>query len=51
MFCRLKDVRRIATRYDKRADNFLSAVLLAAAGTWWPPIPDPSPLLARQLRA
>ena len=35
MFCRLKDFRRIATRYDKRADNFLSAVLLAAAVTWW----------------
>jgi transposase len=35
MFCRLKDFRRIATRYDKRADNFLSAILLAAAITWW----------------
>jgi len=30
MFCRLKDFRRIATRYDKRADTYLSAVLLAA---------------------
>jgi transposase len=35
MFCRLKDFRRIATRYDKRADVFLSAVLLAAALIWW----------------
>jgi putative transposase len=35
MFCRLKDFRRIATRYDKRADIFLSAILLAAALTWW----------------
>jgi putative transposase len=35
MFCRLKDFRRIATRYDKRADTFLSAILLAAAVTWW----------------
>lgn len=35
MFCRLKDFRRIATRYDKRADIYLSAVLLAAALTWW----------------
>ena len=35
MFCRLKDFRRIATRYDKRADIFLSAILLAAAITWW----------------
>ena len=31
MFCRLKDFRRIATRYDKLARNFLSAVCLAAA--------------------
>ena len=37
MFCRLKDFRRIATRYDKRADNFLSAVLLAATIIWWTP--------------
>ena len=35
MFCRLKDFRRIATRYDKRADIFLSAVLLVAALVWW----------------
>jgi transposase len=35
MFRRLKDFRRIATRYDKRADIFLSAILLAAALTWW----------------
>jgi putative transposase len=35
MFCRLKDFRRIATRYDKRVDIFLSTVLLAAALTWW----------------
>ena len=35
MFCRLKDFRRIATRYDKRADAFLSAVFIAAALTWW----------------
>ena len=34
-FNRLKDFRRIATRYDKRADIFLSAILLAAAITWW----------------
>jgi transposase len=31
MFCRLNDFRRIATRYDKLARNFLSAVSLAAA--------------------
>jgi transposase len=35
VFCRLKDFRRIATRYDRRADVFLSAVYLAATVTWW----------------
>jgi transposase len=35
MFCRLKDFRRIATRYDKRADTFLSAVFIAATLVWW----------------
>ncbi len=35
MFCRLKDFRRIATRYDKLARNFLSAVSLAAAVALW----------------
>lgn len=34
-FCRLKDWRRIATRYDKLARNFHSAVALAAIITWW----------------
>jgi transposase len=35
MFCRLKDRRRIATRYDKLATNFMAAICLAAAVTWW----------------
>jgi len=35
MFCRLKDWRRIATRYDKLARNFLSAATLAATIIWW----------------
>jgi transposase len=35
MFCRLKDFRRIATRYDKLARNFLAGTLLAAAVLWW----------------
>lgn len=35
MWCRLKDWRRIATRYDKLAQNFPSAVLLAATVTYW----------------
>jgi transposase len=34
-FCRLKDFRRIATRYDKLAANFLSAVALAAIVAYW----------------
>ncbi len=35
MLCHLKDFRRIATRYDKRANTFLSAILLAATLVWW----------------
>ncbi len=35
MFGRLKDFRRIATRYDKLAANFLAAVQLAAAVSYW----------------
>jgi transposase len=34
-FCRLKDFRRIATRYDKLARNFLAAVQLAAIVAYW----------------
>jgi putative transposase len=34
-FCRLKDWRRIATRYDKLAINFTSAVAIAAVILWW----------------
>ena len=35
MFCRLKDFRRVATRYDKRADNFLAAIHIAAIVSYW----------------
>ncbi len=35
MFCRLKDFRRIATRYDKLARNFLSGALIAATIAFW----------------
>ena len=35
MFGRLKDFRRIATRYDRRADVFLAAVALAATVSYW----------------
>ena len=34
-FCRLKDFRRIATRYDKLAANFASAVALASIVSFW----------------
>lgn len=33
-FCKLKHFRRIATRFDKLARNFLSAVALASARLW-----------------
>jgi transposase len=35
MFARLKDWRRIATRYDRCADIFLSACALAAVVMFW----------------
>jgi transposase len=34
-FNRLKDFRRIATRYDKLARNYLASVCLASALVWW----------------
>ena len=34
-FCRLKDFRRVATRYDKLAGNFASAVALASVVAFW----------------
>lgn len=35
MFGRLKDFRRIATRYDRLAHTFLAAVCLAATICYW----------------
>ena len=35
MFNPLKDFRRIATRYDKPARNFASAITLATLIIWW----------------
>ena len=35
MFAKLKDWRRIATRYDRRADIFKAAITLAAIVIWW----------------
>ena len=34
-YCRLKDFRRIATRYDKLARNFFSSVCFVAAVVYW----------------
>jgi transposase len=33
-FCKLKHFRRVATRYDKLARNFLAAIALASARLW-----------------
>ena len=33
-FCKLKQFRAIATRYDKTARNFLAAIHLAASVIW-----------------
>jgi transposase len=33
-YCKLKQYRAIATRYDKTARNFLAAIYLAAAVIW-----------------
>lgn len=35
MFGRFKDWRRIATRYDRRADIFMATVTIAAIVIWW----------------
>ena len=34
-FCKLKDWRAIATRYDKTARNFFAGLCLAVALTYW----------------
>ena len=35
LWCRLKDWRRVATRYDKLARNYLAGVYLAALLIYW----------------
>ncbi len=35
LFCRLKAFRRIATRFDRDVQNFLSAICLASLVIWW----------------
>ena len=34
-FCRIKDFRRVATRYDKLARNFFASVQIAAIVAYW----------------
>jgi len=34
-FCRIKDWRAVATRYDKTARNFIAGICLVAAITFW----------------
>ena len=34
MFAKLKDSRRIATQYDRRADIFIDAITRAAIISW-----------------
>lgn len=35
LWCRLKDWRRVATRYDKLAANYLSGAIIAATLIYW----------------
>ena len=35
IWCRLKDWRRVGTRYDKLGRNFLAAAHIAATFTYW----------------
>ncbi len=35
VFCRLKDFRRVATRYDKLSRNYLSSITIATIVAYW----------------
>ncbi len=35
MFCRLKDWRRVATRFDRNIKTFIATIAIAAMVTWW----------------
>lgn len=35
LFCRLKDWRRVATRYDRKASTFVATVTIAAIVMFW----------------
>lgn len=34
-FCRIKDFRRVATRYDRLAATYTASIALAAIIAWW----------------
>jgi len=35
LFCRIKDWRRIATRYDRKITNYLAAITITAIVSCW----------------
>ena len=35
MFCRFKDWRRLATRFDRNIKNFMATIAIAATVIWW----------------
>jgi len=42
LFCKLKNWRRVATRYDRLARNYLSALALAAITIAWTQLESPT---------
>jgi transposase len=36
MFCRFKDWRRVATRFDQNIKTFMATITMAATVIWWP---------------
>lgn len=35
MFCRFKECRRVATRFDRNIKTFMATIAIAALVTWW----------------
>jgi transposase len=35
MFCRFKDWRRVATRFDRKLKTFMATIAIAATVIWW----------------
>lgn len=35
MFCRFKDWRRVAMRYDRKIQTFMATIAIAATVIWW----------------